>query len=62
MAKRTEADGFYGIFNDSFPPIIDGVTLTIQNYMDSFGTRNLSPCVVTPWNPINVPVQHIDCF
>lgn len=57
MAKRTEADEFYGIFNDSFPPIIDGVTLTIQNYMDSFGTRNLSPCVVTPWNPINVPVQ-----
>ena len=22
----------YGIFNDSFPPILDGVTLTVQNY------------------------------
>ena len=23
----------YGLFNDSFPPVLDGVTLTVQNYV-----------------------------
>lgn len=58
MAKFTAADRFYGIFNDSFPPIMDGVTLTVQNYMDGFGQRGLHPCVVTPWNPVNVRVNY----
>lgn len=58
MAKKSEAGRFYGIFNDSFPPIMDGVTLTVQNYMDGFGQRGLHPCVVTPWNPVNVRVNH----
>lgn len=40
-----------GIFNDSFPPIIDGVTLTVQNYARVLNCRDFSPCVVTPWNP-----------
>lgn len=57
MAKKNGADGFYGIFNDSFPPIMDGVTLTVQNYIDGFGLRGLHPCVVTPWNPVNVRVN-----
>lgn len=46
------AETMTGIFNDSFPPIIDGVTLTVQNYARVLDGRNLKPCVVTPWNPV----------
>lgn len=46
---------YYGIFNDSFPPIVDGVTLTVQNYVSRFVAKGLDTCVVTPWNPISVP-------
>lgn len=41
-----------GIFNDSFPPILDGVTLTVENYMRWFLKRGRPACVVTPWNPV----------
>lgn len=41
----------YGLFNDSFPPIIDGVTLTVENYAHWFANRGKTPCIVTPWNP-----------
>ena len=41
----------YGIFNDSFPPILDGVTLTVQNYAHWLSKKGMTPCVVTPWNP-----------
>lgn len=44
-------DQVFGIFNDSFPPIIDGVTLTVQNYARWLGVYGKTPCVVTPWNP-----------
>lgn len=47
---------YYGIFNDSFPPILDGVTLTVQNYVSRFVARGLDTCVVTPWNPVSVSV------
>lgn len=40
-----------GIFNDSFPPIIDGVTLAVENYVKWLSRFNMNPCVVTPWNP-----------
>lgn len=43
---------FIGIFNDSFPPIIDGVTLTVLNYADRFMNRGEDVCVVTPYNPV----------
>ncbi|MDE5713945.1 MAG: glycosyltransferase, partial [Muribaculaceae bacterium] len=43
--------GLYGIFNDSFPPILDGVTLAVQNYVYWLGEKGYKPCVVTPWNP-----------
>lgn len=42
---------FYGIFNDSFPPILDGVTLTVENYVHWLMLMGKPPCVVTPWNP-----------
>lgn len=40
-----------GIFNDSFPPIMDGVTLAVQNYARVLCKQGELPCVVTPWNP-----------
>lgn len=45
---------FIGIFNDSFPPILDGVTLTVENYVKWLTRMGLNPCVVTPWNPLRV--------
>ncbi len=42
----------YGIFNDSFPPILDGVTLTVENYVHWLAEKGRTPCVVTPWNPV----------
>lgn len=41
----------FGLFNDSFPPIMDGVTLTVQNYAHWLNQLGKTPCVVTPWNP-----------
>lgn len=43
-----------GIFNDSFPPIYDGVTLTVQNYCRYLSESGNKVTVVTPWNPIKV--------
>ena len=46
--------GLYGLFNDSFPPIIDGVTLTVENYAHWLKESGRTPCIVTPWNPERV--------
>jgi len=43
----------YGLFNDSFPPVLDGVTLTVQNYVKWLTARGKSVCVITPWNPFD---------
>lgn len=43
---------YYGIFNDSYPPIMDGVTLTVENYVYWLAKKGFNPCVVTPWNPV----------
>ena len=37
-----------GIFNDSFPPIMDGVSLTVENYAFWLQKNKLPVCVVTP--------------
>lgn len=50
--------GYIGIFNDGFPPIIDGVTQTILNYVDWLRTNGHETCVVTPYNPIKVDVPY----
>lgn len=47
----------YGIFNDSFPPIIDGVTLTVENYVKWLTAKGLPTSVVTPWNPLQVDCE-----
>lgn len=49
--SHPEAKALYGIFNDSFPPILDGVTLTVENYVYWLQQKGRTPCVVTPWNP-----------
>lgn len=46
-----ESKDLYGIFNDSFPPILDGVTLAVENYVYWLSRKGHTPCVVTPWNP-----------
>ena len=48
----------YGIFNDSFPPIIDGVTLTVENYAYWISKSGKTPCIVTPWNPEKVETPY----
>jgi len=40
-----------GIFNDSFPPIMDGVALTAQNYAYWLNEKKQPVCVVTPRSP-----------
>ncbi len=45
----------YGLFNDSFPPVLDGVTLAVQNYVRWLSENGRKVCVVTPWNPYTPP-------
>ena len=40
-----------GIFNDSFPPIMDGVSLTAQNYAYWLQKKNQPVCVIAPKSP-----------
>lgn len=56
--EHPDKTGLYGIFNDSFPPILDGVTLTVENYVRWLKVMGYDPCVVTPWNPVSAT---IDC-
>lgn len=53
-----EGKQYIGIFNDSFPPIIDGVTQTILNYVDWLRSHGHETCVVTPANPIKTEVPY----
>lgn len=56
--QHPESKSLYGIFNDSFPPILDGVTLTVENYAGWLKQMGYNPCVVTPWNPVSMPVDY----
>ena len=40
-----------GIFNDSFPPIMDGVSLATQNYAYWLHQKKQPVCVITPKSP-----------
>lgn len=40
-----------GLFNDCFPPIMDGVSLTTQNYAYWLNRKAGNVCVVTPKSP-----------
>lgn len=54
LFSHPEEKNLYGIFNDSYPPIIDGVTLTVENYARWIAESGRTPCIVTPWNPEKV--------
>lgn len=41
----------FGIFNDNFPPILDGVGMTAQNYAYWLHEKGLDVSVVTPYAP-----------
>ena len=41
----------YGIFNDNFPPVLDGVAMTAKNYADWLARKGEDVCVVTPYAP-----------
>ena len=41
----------YGIFNDNFPPILDGVALTAQNYAYWLHEKGHDVSVITPYAP-----------
>lgn len=41
-----------GLFNDCFPPIMDGVSLTTQNYAYWLDRKTHNICVVTPKSPL----------
>lgn len=49
---------YYGLFNDSFPPIIDGVTLTVVNYAKHLEAGGRHPLIVTPQNPQPYPTPY----
>lgn len=53
MKKTSVKEPYFGIFNDGFPPIYDGVTLTVMNYLEWLMKKGYSACVVTPWNPVS---------
>ena len=64
MTLRTDPiarPALLGLFNDSFPPIMDGVTLAVQNYARWLKRAGHDVRVVTPRNPIvtesEVPVM-----
>jgi len=47
----SQTEKVIGLFNDSYPPIMDGVALTVQNYAHSMHKKNQRVCVVTPRAP-----------
>jgi glycosyltransferase involved in cell wall biosynthesis len=51
-----------GIFNDSFPPIMDGVSLTAQNYAYWLNEKNQPVCVVTPRTPDYMDVEQYPVY
>ena len=40
-----------GLFNDNFPPVYDGVALTVKNYADWMAKKGRQISVVTPYTP-----------
>lgn len=51
MSPDSEGKKYYGLFNDSFTPVLDGVTLTVENYCKWLKQNGRDVCVVTPWAP-----------
>ena len=49
--KQRNINIMIGIFNDCYPPIMDGVSLTTQNYAYWLNKKTGNVCVVTPKFP-----------
>ena len=62
MASSTDNKIYYGLFNDSFPPVLDGVTLTVENYCRWLSEAGRKVCVVTPWTPDTSPQDKIEIY
>ena len=45
-----------GLFNDNFPPILDGVALTVQNYAYWLHEKGQDVAVITPYAPKSADV------
>lgn len=58
MPNLQEHIKYIGLFNDSFPPVLDGVTNTVGNYAFWFHKWNLNPLVVTPKNPVDLEFDY----
>ena len=56
MKNTGEAGKIIGLFNDSYPPVMDGVALAVQNYAHSLCKKNQQVVVVTP----HVFTKHTD--
>ncbi|MDM8001748.1 MAG: glycosyltransferase [Bacteroidota bacterium] len=41
----------FGIFSDSYPPIMDGVAITVRNYAYWLNKSNFQPYIITPEYP-----------
>ena len=51
IKKKYYLCAVFGIFNDNFPPILDGVALTAQNYAYWLNEKGYDVSVVTPYAP-----------
>jgi glycosyltransferase involved in cell wall biosynthesis len=51
MSTHNNTAKMIGLFNDSYPPIMDGVALTVQNYAYWLHKKNQPVCVITPKMP-----------
>jgi len=49
--EKKEEQKTFGIFNESFPPIMDGVSLATKNYAYWLHQKNQPVCVITPKSP-----------
>lgn len=52
MKNQTNTSPLLGIFNDCFPPIMDGVSVATQNYAYWLHKKTGNTCVVTPSYPL----------
>lgn len=48
FTRRDKRTGMIGLFNDCFPPIMDGVSVATQNYAYWLHRKGEEVCVVTP--------------
>lgn len=60
MATDNLRHSVYGLFNDSFPPVLDGVTLAVQNYVRWLTAAGKPVTVITPWNPETPPHEDFE--